>query len=214
VSLGDIPTGHAMRGIVCKLLTSGMDEYHATRSVFTLMRELRRVCRCDMAKFGLSVADLDLKSSAPRAVLRLHQGSGTNSAPLEQVINDPALMAAIHPNRDLAKELTNSLIFLGSVDNCMRVHSAPEPPATIRDLEATLRLCATRAGEIAPDLLQACTQNAKPGKDPLGSLVFWSYIPLERGTMDATRTRTRGMAKVLQGRWAFDGAARRRPSMG
>jgi hypothetical protein len=47
-----------------------------------------------------------------------------------------------------------------------------------------------------PGLLDACKVAAKPGKDPLGSVVFWSYIPLERKAMDDTRRVVKGVAKA------------------
>jgi hypothetical protein len=76
------------------------------------------------------------------------------------------------------------------------LHTAAEPPDVVRTLEATMRLCAVRSGELQPDLLRACREVAKPGKDPLGSVVFWSYIPLERKAMEDTRHLVRDIAKA------------------
>jgi hypothetical protein len=139
---------------------------------------------------------LDLKASAPRAVLALHASSGIDMSPLRTIIDDPSVLAAIHDDRGIAKELTNALLFLGTIDAWKQKHNAGEPPEVLRTLEATMRQCAVRSGEVQPALLDACRLAAKPGKDPLGSVVFWSYIPLERKSMDDTRLAVKNDAKA------------------
>jgi energy-coupling factor transporter ATP-binding protein EcfA2 len=194
----ELPEFHSMKQVAMRLRVAGMHDYELTRGVFALPRELRHILRCGIHGTGfLAAVDLDLQSSHPRAVLKRLESRGTEAGPLRFAVQDKArALAEIHPDREIAKELVNSLINGGTIEAwCRRYSVETQVPSWVRDLAVLLKLSAKADEQEHPVLANACKKAS--------GLCYWLNCIEERTLLDRIEALTDAVAVSFEGDGIF-----------
>ena len=116
---------------------------------------------------------------------------------MQRVVDDKArALAEIHHDREVAKELVNSLINLGSVDSWRKRYAVEQdPPKWVRDLAALLEVSAKADAQENQKLANAC--------EKLSGLTYWLSCIDERKSLDAIEVAADAVPVSFEGDGIF-----------
>jgi hypothetical protein len=136
-----LPKNSPIYKIASGMVSRGVKDFHATRSVFTLPRELRHALRADLNSGDLVTADLDLEAAYPRAILQRrmtdHRLDDKHHILIHFLKHREELLRKVHPDREIAKRLFTLIIQLGSVEKWCADHGIPPAnlPGEVKDMK-------------------------------------------------------------------------------